>query len=64
MQLMILMSYSKRQMCRKRDKLSLETLEKTGACSRTEIERAAYVMRYGKDWVKHWWKDHSGAYTE
>ncbi len=55
------MGYVKRQVGRQHSKMALGTLNKSGACSRTELERGAYVLRYGGEWVQQWWTDHPGV---
>jgi len=37
-------------------------MDKHSGAARSEIERGKYVMQYGNEWVKHWWKDHPGVF--
>ena len=57
------MSMVKRQLAAKRSRITLGTLDKFPAASPTECRQAEYVTRYGKDWLRQWWKDHPGAYV-
>ena len=56
------MSYVKRQMARKRYRQSLGTLSKSPSVSDFEYRQAEFLMRYGKNWVRHWREDHPGMY--
>jgi hypothetical protein len=56
------MSWAKRQGWRKKRAQSLGTLSKAVGESDFERRKAEYVMRYGSEWVRHWWRDHPGLY--
>jgi hypothetical protein len=49
------MSYVKRQLLKRG---ASKSLDKSSMASPTECRQAAYVMRYGKEWLQQWWKDH------
>lgn len=58
------MSWAKRQLLRARSKKTSKplTLQKPHNVSNFECRQAEYLMRYGKEWLRHWWKDHPGMY--
>lgn len=51
-------SYAKRQLARRKQRLSTGTLSKEQSVSTTECRQAEYLMRYGKRWMRRWQEDH------